>query len=71
MAILPLAPGRFSITTGWPSNRAIPSAKSRAAKSVPPPGGLGTSTVIGRLGAHPCARAGVASSSGRARRFIK
>ena len=41
-AMLPPAPGRFSITTGWPSSGAICSASSRAVMSAAPPGGKGT-----------------------------
>ena len=48
--MLPLAPGRLSMTTLVPRLRDKASWNSRAAKSVPPPGGFGTSTVIGRLG---------------------
>src|SRR5438093_924792 len=45
-----LAPGRFSITTGWPqtSARRPPSARENA--SVAPPGELGTTIFTGREG---------------------
>ena len=41
------APGRFSITTGWPSRRAIGSARMRATTSMMPPAAKGTTTRIG------------------------
>ena len=34
----PLAPARFSTTTGWPIASRMPSATARAKMSVPPPG---------------------------------
>ena len=73
IAMLPFAPGRFSTTTGWPSAACSPSWNSRAAKSVPPPGGFGTITVMGRLGKAPWARSGsgaaiAAPAPSRARR---
>ena len=46
-AMLPPAPGRFSITTGWPSSGAIRSASSRAVMSAAPPGGKGTTMLQG------------------------
>jgi hypothetical protein len=48
--MLPLAPGRFSTTTGWPirSDRAAPN--TRAIRSEAPPGGNDTSSLIGRVG---------------------
>ena len=48
--MLPLAPGLLSMTSCTPSSRVSASWNSRAAKSVPPPGGLGTTRVIGRFG---------------------
>src|SRR3712207_9369432 len=54
--MLPPAPPRLSITTGWPSAAAMPFWIMRAAKSVCPPGGKPTTIVTGRDG-HACARA--------------
>src|SRR5262245_25130634 len=48
--MLPLAPGRFSITTDQLSVSLRDCAKSRAEISGAPPGGIVTSTRIGRLG---------------------
>ena len=48
--IMPPAPPRFSITTGWPSCWPIGSATSRAQISVAPPAGSGTTMRIGRFG---------------------
>jgi hypothetical protein len=44
-AMLPPAPPTFSMMTGWPSNGRIFSAMMRAATSVDPPGGNGTTIV--------------------------
>ena len=46
----PLPPGRFSMTSGWPSRSPSRWAISRASMSVAPPGGKGTITRTGRLG---------------------
>src|SRR6185503_6051194 len=57
--IVPLAPARFSTTTGWPQRSARRGARSRATMSVPPPGGNATMIRIGLLGkawAAPSAR---------------
>src|SRR3981189_985173 len=54
---LPLEPGRFSTTTGCPSASPSRGATTRAIVSVAPPGGLGTSRRIGRLGAFAQAAA--------------
>jgi hypothetical protein len=48
--MLPPAPPTFSITTDCPSVARIRSAMIRAAASVDPPGGNGTTSVIGREG---------------------
>jgi hypothetical protein len=52
----PLAPGRFSAMTGWPSRGASQSAVMRAIESVTPPGGNGTTTFSARCG-QDCALA--------------
>ena len=39
VAICPLAPGRLSTITGWPSRSDIFGAIRRARMSMPPPGG--------------------------------
>src|ERR1051325_8075453 len=44
------APGRFSTTTGWPQCSPIPWPGSRAAMSVPEPGGYGTTIRTARCG---------------------
>src|SRR5262245_51603942 len=44
------APGRLSITTGWPSASLIRGASRRATTSDPPPGGYGTISRTGRSG---------------------
>ena len=48
--MLPPAPGLFSITTGWPSERAICSPSVRAMVSIAPAGGNGTTQRIARDG---------------------
>ena len=45
--MLPPAPPTFSMMTGWPSSGRIRSAMMRATVSVDPPGGNGTTSVIG------------------------
>src|SRR5713101_989661 len=45
-----LAPGRFSITTGWPQSSLIFWPMRRAKMSLGPPAGKGTIIRIGRLG---------------------
>jgi len=47
---MPPAPPMFSITICWPSDRDMLSWTMRAIASVAPPGGNGTTSVIGRLG---------------------
>ena len=49
-ATVPVAPGRFSITTGWPRFSERPGAMMRATTSVPPPGGKPTTMRTGRVG---------------------
>src|SRR5687768_1651957 len=54
-------PARFSTTTGWPKNSESFGAMTRAEKSVPPPGDVGTIRRTGLVGYAPapgvCARA--------------
>src|SRR5262245_41420027 len=59
--MLPFAPPTFSITTAWPSAGRIASPIRRAAASVEPPGGNGTTSVTGRFG-KPCAAAAPANT---------
>src|SRR5882762_1913405 len=54
--MMPPAPPRFSITTGWPRLSCSAGTKLRAAMSVPPPGAAGTTRWIGFAGY--CAAAG-------------
>src|SRR4051794_20796889 len=63
-SVLP-APGRFSVSTVWPKARVAASARPRICTSVAPPGGKGTSTVMGRSGKRGCAR-NVAGAASRA-----
>src|SRR6266850_2988728 len=60
--IVPPAPPTFSTTTVWPSGARMRSAMMRAAVSVEPPGGNGTTRVIGREG-NPCACAAAAQAA--------
>src|SRR5256885_5767801 len=60
--MLPLAPGRFSTTTGWPRRCCSCSPRRRASRSVPPPGGNVTTMVMGRSRRVP-ALPGAASHS--------
>jgi hypothetical protein len=53
--MLPPAPGRFSITIGWPHRRERSALMSRVMMSVVPPGEKPISTFTSRCG-H-CARA--------------
>jgi hypothetical protein len=48
--ILPFAPPRLSTTTGWPSCSDSLTAISRPMMSLVPPGGNGTTILIGRTG---------------------
>src|SRR4051812_9509847 len=48
--MLPPAPPTFSITIGCPSDTRMRSAMMRAAVSVDPPGGNGTTSVSERIG---------------------
>ncbi|WP_229882739.1 hypothetical protein [Pseudorhodoferax aquiterrae] len=47
-ATLPLAPARFSTTTGWPSVSPTMRPITRVSVSVVPPAGLPTTMVMGR-----------------------
>src|SRR5436190_1447860 len=51
---MPAAPPRLSMITGWPSTSCIFGCRLRATKSRLPPGGKGTTNLIGRLG-YGCA----------------
>src|SRR5258708_7851482 len=62
---MPAAPGRFSITIGWPSASPSAGATVRAVMSTLPPGTKGTISRIGLLG-KPCAPAAHATSASRA-----
>ena len=50
VAMLVVAPGRFSTTNGWPRYSESFGASKRAMMSVPPPGGKPTSMRTGREG---------------------
>jgi len=50
MPILVPAPGRFSMTKGWPSRSDSHWPISRARMSNAPPGGTGTTIRTGRAG---------------------
>jgi hypothetical protein len=63
----PLAPGRLSTTTCWPSAAESLAATIRAIVSLPPPGGNGTIMVMVRLG-KSWARAGLKASAIKAAR---
>lgn len=54
--ILPPAPGLFSITMGCPSSCDNLPLMSLAMLSIRPPGGKGTTSLMGRVG-HDCADA--------------
>src|SRR5262249_14459380 len=59
---VPPAPGRFSITTGWPSFSCSDCATMRPMMSAPPPGPNGTTMRTGRCG-QSCAAASAAPRS--------
>src|SRR5713101_6664704 len=74
---LPLEPGRFSTTTGWPSASPSRGETTRAIVSVAPPGGLGTNRRIGRLGycaqaaaEHRDRRSAATTPEGRRKQFV-
>ena len=60
--MLPLAPGRFSITTGWPSIGCRLSATTRPTMSGVEPGPNGTISRSGFVG-QSCAAAGAIAAS--------
>src|SRR5687768_9863152 len=73
--ITPAAPGLLSMTTFWPSRAPIPFARRRAVVSACPPGGNGTTSMIGLVGYSCCAivlsaQATTASPTARARRML-
>src|SRR3954464_6846769 len=73
LAILPLEPGLFSTTTGWPICCCSFSPITRAAMSGAPPGGMGTMRWIGREG-YDCADTAAANRQSRkpkARGFMR
>ena len=63
--MVPPAPGRLSTRTGTASARARRSEKTRAMKSVPPPGVKGTTMVMGFDG-YCCAWAAAQADSQKA-----
>ncbi len=56
MPMLPAAPGRFSISTGWPHSVCSFSPTRRGIRSEAPPGANGTITRTGFCG-QDCANA--------------
>src|SRR4051794_27709837 len=71
--MLPPAPPTFSITIGWPSTGRMRSAMMRAAASVDPPGGNGTTSVserTGKLCACALAKPARAVSASAARNLV-
>src|SRR6218665_1199835 len=56
--MVPVAPGLLSTTTVWLSRCCSDCDSTRATMSVEPPGGKGTTIVIGRSGHDPWAMAG-------------
>src|SRR5260221_2146415 len=69
------APGRFSITIGWPSNFDASGATMRATMSTGPPGAVGRTRrtgLVGKLCAWTAiAYAGPQTSAARARRTAR
>jgi hypothetical protein len=68
MAMVPVAPGTFSMMSGWASDTRIRSVMMRATVSVGPPGANPTMTVIGPDGSAcalvaPSAAASAAAST--------
>src|SRR4051812_28711785 len=64
--MLPLAPGRFSTITCWPSRRPSGSATTRALLSATPPGAKGTMMRIGFAGqSSECAGPAASNVSAR------
>src|ERR1700687_2878826 len=54
--MIPLAPARFSTTTGWPISTESRAATARDMTSVTPPGGKGT-IILSGLAGYGCASA--------------
>jgi len=69
--MLPLAPGRFSTTTGFLLRSCSFCANTRARMSMPVPGVNGTISRMARLGYCACAPAAAASRSTSKIRFMK
>src|SRR5262245_19827564 len=70
-AMLPPAPPTFSMMTGCPSGARMRSAMMRAATSVEPPGGKGTTSVICRDGKGcACALAAMVASASAIMNFL-
>src|SRR4051812_14272613 len=70
MPIEPPAPPTVSTTTVWPSGARMYSAMMRAAVSVEPPGGKGTTSVTGFAG-KVCANAAFTAKAKRKMRCFK
>src|SRR3954463_7493822 len=68
MPMLPAAPGRFSITTGWPQIAVSFSPTRRGIRSDAPPGAKGTITRTGFCGQDWAFEKGTTSSSAVRRR---
>src|SRR5258706_5659987 len=66
-AAVPVAPGRFSITTGWPRSSEYSGATRHATTSMPPTGGKPTTMRTGLAG-YSCAGASDGSARAKARR---
>jgi hypothetical protein len=52
--MVPVAPGLLSVMTVWPSRSCIFGPMARATVSVEPPGGKGTTSVIGLAAGQAC-----------------
>ena len=75
MPTAPAAPALFETTTGCLSARSSAGGSARAVRSAMPPGGNGTTMVIGRVGygswAPAGATSGVAASDATASRMAE
>src|SRR6476660_25764 len=69
--MVPPAPPRLSITTGWPRLSCSFWPSTRPTMSVPPPGGYGTTRRIGRVGKGSAARAAAGNIAAPPRRVKK
>src|SRR5688572_27611998 len=65
----PAAPARLSTTTGCPSGSAMCCAMSRPMVSTAPPGGHGTTILIGLFGYCACAAAATSAKAAKATRL--